>query len=268
MSQENGKPAAGDEQVEKLELALGEAQAALAEQSTRLDALGSGREESMRLLSEARAELARVVADRDQLQKRFVAVEGMQTETITLPDNQDLGLDTQTALPSIDELMSSLDSMLEESQGHGRSSRLSGPAAEPPAAEPPDAEWQEMIPPEEIVPEEFGSQAQSDGAPADPQTSQLIVYMNSEHPIKHPLHKEVMTIGRSESADIRIDDEFISRIHARIVCGGGGAVIEDIGSKNGFKVNSVAVKRHNLTHGDVIGIGKLRFMFVDTAQQS
>ncbi len=45
-------------------------------------------------------------------------------------------------------------------------------------------------------------------------------------------------------------------------------MIEDIGSKNGFKVNSVAVKRHNLRHGDVIGIGKLRFMFVDTAQQS
>ena len=77
-----------------------------------------------------------------------------------------------------------------------------------------------------------------------------------------------MTIGRADSADIRIDGAFISRIHARIVCRDDGTMIEDAGSKNGFKVNSEAVKHHNLTHGDVIGIGKLRFMFVDTTRQS
>jgi len=262
MSREDGNAADRDEQFEKLKLALEKAQAKLAEQSTRLDALGSGREESMRLLGEARRELARVAAERDQLQKRLVAIEGMQIETVTMPDDQDLGLDTQAALPSIDELMSSLDSVSEESEGQGRSGRFSGQAAEA-----LDAEWHEMIPPEEIVPEEFSNQEQSDGALSNPQTSQLIVYLDSEHPIKHPLHKEVMTIGRSESADIRIDSEFISRIHARIICRENGTVIEDAGSKNGFKVNSKAVKHHNLTHGDVIGIGKLRFMFVDTAQQ-
>ena len=100
------------------------------------------------------------------------------------------------------------------------------------------------------------------------QTSQLLVYVDSEHPIKYPLHKEVMTIGRSESADIPIDAVFISGIHARIICREDGTVIEDAGSKNGFKVNSEAVKRHNLTHGDVIGIGQLRLTFVDAAQQS
>ncbi len=263
MSQESNQPADRDERLEKLELALESAQAKLADQSARLDALGSGREDSMRLLSDAQAELVRVTAERDQLQKRLVAIEGMQTETIALPDDQDVGLDTHAALPSIDELMSRLNLMSEESQVQGRSGRPSGQAAEC-----PDTEWDEMIPPEVIAPKEFGGQAQPGGASANAQTLQLVVYMDSEHPVEYPLHKEVMTIGRSESADIRIDAEYISRIHARIVCGEDGTVIEDAGSKNGFQINSEAVKRHNLTHGDVIRIGQLRFTFVDTAHQS
>ena len=256
-------PPGSDEQLEKLEIALQEAQAELAEQRARLDALGSGREESMRLLSEARAELARVTSERDQLQERLIAIEGMQTETVALPDDQDLELDTSAALPSIDEVIASLDSLLEESQANGRGSRARGQAVEP-----PDAEWQEMIPPEEIAPEEFAGQAQSGEGPANPDPGQLLVYMDSEQPVQHPIRKEVMTIGRSESADIRCQDGFLSRIHARIVPRGDGIVIEDAGSKNGLKVNSKAVKDHNLKHGDVIGIGTLRFMFVDTRQQS
>jgi len=260
MSQENDKPTDRDE---KLELALEKAQAMLADQSARLRALGSGQEKSMRLLSEARADLARVAAERDQLQKQLISIEGMQTETTELPDDLDMGLDAQAPLPSIDELMSNLNLTLEESRAQDRRGRFSGQVTEH-----PDAEWQEMISPEVIAPEELGGQAQSDGTAEKAQTSRLLVYMDSEHPIKYPLYKEVMTIGRSESADIQIDAEFISRIHARIVCREDGTLIEDAGSKNGFKVNSEVVERHNLTHGDVIGLGTLRFTFVDAAQHS
>lgn len=261
MNREDDKANDRDEPLEKLELALGKAQAKLADQSSRLNALGAGREESIRELNEARAELAVVTAERDKLQKQLLAIEGMQTETIALPDDQDEGSDAHAALPSIDELMSGLNLMLEESQAQGRSGRLSGQTAEY-----PDADWNEMIPPEVIAPEEFEGQAQSGGEAENARTSQLLVYMDSERPITYPLHKDVITIGRSESADIRIDAEFISRIHARIVCGEDGAVIEDAGSKNGLKINSVAARRHNLTHGDVIGIGKLRLTFIDIAQ--
>jgi pSer/pThr/pTyr-binding forkhead associated (FHA) protein len=76
-----------------------------------------------------------------------------------------------------------------------------------------------------------------------------------------------MTIGRSESANIRLNGTFVSRIHARIICSDDEAIIEDAGSRNGFKINAVAVKRHTLVHGDVIGIGKLHFTFVDTEQR-
>jgi hypothetical protein len=252
MSKENDKGADSDDRLEKLELALQEAQAKLADQSVRLDALGRGREESIQLLSRARAELMLVSAERDRLQQQLTSIERMQTETITLPDDQEVGPDIHALLPSIDELMSSLHLMLNESKVSGRLSSLRGQPAEA-----PDAEWQEMIAPEVMAPEEYGRT----------RASRLLVYMNLEHPIKFPLHKGVLTIGRSESANIRLNGKFVSRIHARIICSDDEAIIEDAGSRNGFKINSVAVKRHTLAHGDVIGIGKLHFTFVDTAQR-
>lgn len=248
-----------DKRLTRLERALEKAEGKLLDQNARLDALGSGREESMRLLQEARAALARVTAERDQLQRQLAAVEGMQTETIALPDDAEAEEPGIHAVPSIDELMLSLNIMISETGGQGRS-RLSGQAAEH-----PDAEWHEMISPEVIAPEEFGGGEKDE--PARSQTLRLLVFMDAAHPIKYPLYKDVMTIGRSESADIQIDDDYISRIHARLTRVAGETIIEDVGSKNGFKINTEPVRRHALRHGDVVGIGKLRFTFIDIAAQ-
>jgi putative peptide zinc metalloprotease protein len=46
-----------------------------------------------------------------------------------------------------------------------------------------------------------------------------------------------MTIGRSEDATVRIEDPTVSRRHARIALGSGGAVIEDAGSRFGVLVD-------------------------------
>jgi putative peptide zinc metalloprotease protein len=48
--------------------------------------------------------------------------------------------------------------------------------------------------------------------------------------------KEGMTIGRSEQATIRLEDETVSRMHARIVGGPDGLAIEDAGSRFGVLV--------------------------------
>ncbi len=40
-------------------------------------------------------------------------------------------------------------------------------------------------------------------------------------------------VGRDAAAKIRLDDPVVSRRHARIVVSGSGALIEDLGSKNG-----------------------------------
>jgi hypothetical protein len=226
------------------------AEAKLLDQQERLNALGIGREDSMRALAETRAALARVVAERDQLQKQFARIDGMQTETIAL-DSEDEEPAVHTVL-SLDELMASLPSMEEAPKD------VVGYHSQP--VEDASDDSVEMISPELVFPEEFGEKKSSAGRNG----SRVLVYLDAHPPIKYPLYKDLITIGRSTAADIQIDDDFISRVHARIVCDDEGVIVEDANSKNGIKVNSRHVTRHLLQHGDVIGFGRLRFTYVET----
>jgi pSer/pThr/pTyr-binding forkhead associated (FHA) protein len=185
----------------------------------------------------------------------------MQTETVALSEDEAMDTGAQAELPGVDELMRSLNAMLEDGETPARRARLSGQAVED-----PDTEWREMIAPEVIAPDAFDDSIQSDASASSPPTPRFLVYMNADHPISYLLHKDVMTIGRSESADIKIYGDFVSRIHARVVSREDGVLIEDAGSKNGFKINSENVERHELQNGDVIGIGKLHLTFVDPAK--
>ena len=89
--------------------------------------------------------------------------------------------------------------------------------------------------------------------------------LDAERPIKYPLVKEVMTIGRADIADIQISNGFLSRLHARVVTTPEGVTIEDVESKNGIRVNSKLTERQTLRHGDVVDLGRLRFRYLDTA---
>jgi hypothetical protein len=232
----------------------------IADQQKRLTALGNGREESMRLLADARAELSRVSAERDELRKQLARIDGMQTATVTLGEEEIEEPNIRAALPSIEELMASLGSIEEAGSQHDSGHLLAPVVGD-------DEESQEMIAPELVFPEEFGEEQAKNRAASHARVSRVLVFLDERTPIKYPLYKNVMTIGRSEQADIQVDSDFISRVHARIVSTEEGAVLEDVDSKNGIKVNSQPTSRHPLQHGDVIGLGKLRFTFVDTAAQ-
>ena len=232
------------------------AEAKLVEQQVRLNALGSGREETMRILSETRDELARVKADRNHLQKRLAVLDGMQTETVALSEDGHEDAKILRILPTIEKLMASLSS-IKEGYVEGREDRSSqspdGDAELPP---------QDMISPDLIFPEESEDSRPRDAAARN--CTRILVYLDANPPIKYPLYKDVITIGRSISADIQIDDDFLSRVHARIVSDEYRTIVEDVDSKNGIKVNSKLVERQALRHGDVIGLGKLRFTYIET----
>lgn len=85
----------------------------------------------------------------------------------------------------------------------------------------------------------------------------------SAEPVRYPLAKKELTIGRSRDNDIRINSRYISRVHARIRCDGSRVTIEDAGSKNGFLVNSMPVTSHTLTNGDELEIGESKFKYLD-----
>jgi hypothetical protein len=240
-----------------LRASLAQLQAKLKDQQERLNALGAGREETMQALHRARAELDRVAAERDQLQKQLARIDGMQTETIALGEESAEEPAVHEVLPSLEELMASLGS-LDEAPVHGGSGSTDGDSAR--SATPTGSETEppgEMLAPDLMFPPESDAEASTDAV------GRLLVYLDAQPPVKYPLFKDVITIGRSASADIQIEDDFISRVHARLICGELGVVVEDANSKNGIQVNSRRVTRQSLKHGDVIGLGTLRFTFID-----
>jgi pSer/pThr/pTyr-binding forkhead associated (FHA) protein len=72
------------------------------------------------------------------------------------------------------------------------------------------------------------------------------------------LNAKAITVGRSASNDIRLDDdEFASGSHARIEPRRDGVWVEDIGSTNGTYVNGTRLGRpQKLMSGDVVRIGE------------
>lgn len=75
-------------------------------------------------------------------------------------------------------------------------------------------------------------------------------------------------IGRSFSADIRLDDPTVSRRHALIVKTESGDVrVLDDRSLNGLFVNGDQVEWSHLRDGDELAIGRYRLHLVDTRRQ-
>ena len=75
-------------------------------------------------------------------------------------------------------------------------------------------------------------------------------------------------IGRSFSADIRLDDPTVSRRHALIVKTEGGDLrVLDDRSLNGLFVNGDQVEWSHLRDGDELAIGRYKLHLVDTRRQ-
>jgi hypothetical protein len=73
-------------------------------------------------------------------------------------------------------------------------------------------------------------------------------------------------IGRSSDCHITLFDPLISRRHARIQVLGNQAILEDLGSRNGCRVNGAPLRgRHTLVAGDRIRVGKHEFVFGEFA---
>lgn len=69
-------------------------------------------------------------------------------------------------------------------------------------------------------------------------------------------------LGRSSDCHVTIEDPLVSRHHARIVLEGDRAVVYDLGSRNGVKVNGVAIKEPTeLADNDRLRIGTQELVF-------
>lgn len=88
---------------------------------------------------------------------------------------------------------------------------------------------------------------------------------------KFPIQKSELSIGRGDACDIYVNDDDVSRNHAKVVVEPSGIFIVDLGSTNGTLINGNKVAKHLLTDGDRIQIGNmtvLKFNFFNELEDS
>jgi len=98
--------------------------------------------------------------------------------------------------------------------------------------------------------------------PTRPEDACIIVIYGPELGKRLQLGTAPFEIGRSAKSDLFIDQESVSRHHARIVFDGRQYWLQDQRSTNGTFVNDVAVTEKELRDGDQVRIGRsiLKFM--------
>src|SRR5213593_901801 len=78
------------------------------------------------------------------------------------------------------------------------------------------------------------------------------------------IYREVaipVTIGREEGNTLRLNDERVSRFHAKVQVDGDDYILTDLESTNGTRVNGTTVQIRRLRIGDRVGVGRSLLLF-------
>src|SRR5437763_10237263 len=70
-----------------------------------------------------------------------------------------------------------------------------------------------------------------------------------------------VTIGREEGNVLRLNDERVSRFHAKVQADNGEVILTDLESTNGTRVNGAVVQIRRLRAGDRINVGRSLLLF-------
>jgi len=90
----------------------------------------------------------------------------------------------------------------------------------------------------------------------------LVVIYGLELGRKFNLDTTNVVIGRSSKSEIQIDQESVSRNHAKIINTGKSIILRDLGSTNGTYVNDQLIDEYVLRDGDFVKIGRTIFKFL------
>jgi pSer/pThr/pTyr-binding forkhead associated (FHA) protein len=70
-----------------------------------------------------------------------------------------------------------------------------------------------------------------------------------------------VTIGREEGNTVRLNDERVSRFHAKVQQDQNDLILTDLDSTNGTRVNGQLVQIHRLRHGDFVVLGRTVLLY-------
>src|ERR1700757_4862205 len=75
-----------------------------------------------------------------------------------------------------------------------------------------------------------------------------------------------LTIGREEGNILRLNDERVSRFHAKVQIDEDDYILTDLESTNGTKVNGTIVQIRRLRFGDRVSVGRSILLFGSNEQ--
>ena len=84
------------------------------------------------------------------------------------------------------------------------------------------------------------------------QYGKLILHLSGGNQQEYLLEESTVVLGRGATCDITLSDARVSRSHAVIRVEGGRAVLVDLRSANGTRVNGRKISSAALRHGDRI----------------
>lgn len=127
------------------------------------------------------------------------------------------------------------------------------------------------VAPRAAVPAGVGAAVAPQAADAMPSPAQTVLYERAPAPaaryaLRGPgvdveLSGQVIVIGRSRRCDVVLTDPNVSREHAEVRLTGSQAVLRDLGSTNGTRVNRRAVTQAVLQPGDRVEVGGTELLF-------
>jgi pSer/pThr/pTyr-binding forkhead associated (FHA) protein len=80
------------------------------------------------------------------------------------------------------------------------------------------------------------------------------------------LDAQELIIGREEGVDVVLKDDLVSRRHAKLRRDWSGTHVEDLGSRNGIKVNKKRTARKTLKDRDELEVGGIRLLYLDPSE--
>lgn len=94
-----------------------------------------------------------------------------------------------------------------------------------------------------------------------PMTATFQVLEGTDRGVQYRRLELPITIGREEGNPLRLNDERVSRFHAKIQAEGGEIILTDLESTNGTRVNGHIVSIRRLRAGDRIQMGRSVLLF-------
>ena len=76
-----------------------------------------------------------------------------------------------------------------------------------------------------------------------------------------------VSVGREEENSIQLNDDRISRFHAKLQDHSGRVILTDLGSTNGTRVNGHPVQMRILQTGDVISVGRCVLLLSERTEE-